>query len=170
MKPLHKWLIWGVAGAVIVATLGLVGYRAMQQVGDEAALQVGHCLVHGEGTTDLTYHRIDCNDASQYSYLVTEFNKGTTCVDDQAAPLTVTTKGRFGTLLETTSCLIPNFQVDGCYSTVEEGRHEYRLSDCAAAEFRVTQRADAASITCEDPAVAYEFQKAGRSYCLVPAG
>lgn len=41
-------------------------------VSDAQALRVGSCIAVDEWTGNVEYRKIDCSDASQYSYLVTE--------------------------------------------------------------------------------------------------
>ncbi|AQP49778.1 hypothetical protein BW733_01970 [Tessaracoccus flavescens] len=47
---------------------------------------------------------------------------------------------------------------------------EYKLAECAAADFRITKVADESAISCDPGSGPCEFPRTGRSYCVAEAG
>ena len=166
-----RTLIWILAGLVAFVSVFFGVRGVVDMVSDAQALRVGSCIAVDEWTGNVDYRKIDCSDASQYSYLVTEFLKGEVqCTDDMASSITLSTETRFGDFANSTSCLIPNFHADRCYTEHEVDLHEYQLAECSAADFRIAKVADEPTISCDPDSGPYEFPRAGRSYCVAEAG
>ena len=151
-----------------VAILAAGAYFMWQRFASDAALKAGNCLEISEGTEDLTHKAVDCDSTDKYTYYVTEVIDGDAeCAEDALAYLSVSS-GRFGTneKTESTTCIVPNFVPDTCYTEVDGSLYEYRIEDCGTAEFKVTKVEEAATISCDAPAEPVQLAASNRSYCL----
>lgn len=168
-KKAFAWIAAGALGVAAVAG-GIQGARSI--IDDANDLLAGNCLVISEGTENLEHHRVECDDDTEFSYLVTEYIDGDgACTDDEALSYTVTTTSLGARdSVESVSCIIPNFRPGLCYLETDAELYEYRIVDCREADFRVAAAENAPNLPCDFPAEAWQFPRSNRSYCLAPPG
>lgn len=104
---------------------------------------------------------VECGDPQRCGHQVTGVVEPPVgCAIGETVLATYTT--RSSEIAARRTCLIPNFHADRCYTEHEVDLHEYKLAECAAADFRITKVADEPTISCDPDSGPYEFPRAGK--------
>ncbi|MCC2593367.1 hypothetical protein LKO27_08095 [Tessaracoccus sp. OS52] len=158
----------GVLGAIVsVVLIAVAGFNLWNRFTSDAALEVGNCLAFSGQVEDANHEEVDCGDAATFSFEVARVNDGALSCAPEYLSYTVTQERSESP--EKIACLIENFASDTCYQVLPESDvRGYAVVDCseAVAEFKVTQRHDAAGASCAEGEEPYAYEEPARTYCI----
>lgn len=171
-KKKTVWIILGVVAAVAVAAVVAIVVAALR-TDDISDVKAGDCVTVTGANLDVDFNKVDCGKTSPLNFIVAEKIDSSSgdCGGEQYPRLSET-----GVDDPETLCLVPNFQLDKCYSipiSSVTGIKESSCEDSGASQIngtvRITQRVDSTTVPGCSSAITYDKPRA-LGFCLEPVG